>query len=211
MIRHALESWDAQLNSKTDKTSVARYSDQQYYFERECSKHYAYTSPNALCKDKKNKKKALWCKYCTSRKKGRKPSKWEKKGMDVITEAVATQPHIKVMTEARVLGDRFGPTDITLVSTTHPGLQLHVEIDGEQHVTKGCKTKTLIDQHDADSRKDEAMWKKKQCLVRLHYEDRIWWPQKLKYALDLLLLKKSNNFILYTSSYKKQDIVKKNI
>ena len=52
-----------------------------------------------------------------SKRKGNKASKHEIDGMGVITSIVETQPNIKIVTEAWMLGGHFGPTDITLVFT----------------------------------------------------------------------------------------------
>ncbi len=207
MSGDACDKWHTTMNSNPDGTSISKYCQIPYFFWRECGKHLAFTSPNAIAKN------ANWsrCRYCQDfsqpNQRCKKPSKWELHAVKVITYVTQNYPHhLQVVIESKALSGKFGATDFSIVSEAAPRrYRLEVEIDGEQHNNKDYMTKAAFAQQARDAAKDEAIIKQDRCLVRLHYEDMVFWEQKLIWALDLLIKHHEKPFVLYTKHYGKSD------
>ena len=105
----------------------------------------AFTTPNAIQNNEKKSKSSFACFYCKppaeAQTSALAPSENEIYTVSLLHNIMKNynQYGLEVVTESRVLGKKFGPTDFSVVSTQLPRLRLEIEVDGEQHFGKGYK------------------------------------------------------------------------
>lgn len=150
------------------------------------------------------------CIFCLGKEnltKGSKPASLYAQQVDELLRQHAAV--LLLITEAKVLNGRFGAFDFSVLLRSPSGStgwrRLEIEIDGEQHFSKGMHGTSPQQQQAVDERKDKAAWAAGRCLLRLHCKDTRSWRAKINAAIDLATQPSPSKFLHYTSSYRKRN------
>jgi len=109
-------------------------------------------------------------------------------------------PECLVITQARTIKGFSGGVDFTL--QLPDGLQIDVEVDGEQHFSKDYRSTSLEEQWARDRAKDELSLQQGRRRVHLHHNDELGWRPRLRGALELARRHPGASFTLFTHSYR---------
>lgn len=180
--------WAADQNSDIQLQDVRTSDDRRCFFWYDCRLHLTFRTVKSMS----NKDDGVKCPTCTPCSK-RKASQIEEAMLALLTSQFRNRVYLR---EDRLLGGCFGATDF-YIKDAH----LAVELDGEQHFSKGHISCSVAKQQAIDTAKDAEYRKQGYNLLRVHHADMYALPMLLKVCLVAYTKNKKEQFHKYSERH----------
>ena len=207
MSEQARHLWEPELNGRVAVTDVGRCSEIQFFFWLDCEQHLTYTSPKCIRdKEKQAQQSGLACRQChhaMGLRLQRFVSKHEVTAWQVLQSCFTDAR----LVEIKVLGERWGATDIWLpwCKDRQQRLDLIIMIDGEGHIRKKTYNITVAQQKKIDKDFNDECWRQDHRLLRLHMDDKEAWRNHIVDALQRYDCQPDMKFRRFSNCYPADD------